>query len=312
MAKPRSTPKSTSPKPPASKPAAPKTTTVPKEVAYAPPAVASVYPESTLSQWNAKGRPVPDDKPVTLVREALLLNDNAYEVVRNQNSPVRKGLIILGLIVLAVVLARLIGLGLGYLTTPRWDLLSADILSRLTSMRWYDLVVSRNPEFAPQFEAGYAAFWQIFRLFGGYPSIPGTVASISSFALSTFLGWLTFGTVTHWVARWFGGTATLRQFLGALALSYAPLLLYVLEVIPGFRMPVTLVALSLLITRFMAVKRTYRLTPGYSLMTLLLPYIILAFLGVAILSLAAAFGLNQIPFINEIIRASQIWAGRSN
>jgi hypothetical protein len=274
--------------------------------------VPSVYPQSTIAQWDAKGRPVPDDKPVTLVREALLLNDNAYEVVRNQDSPVRKGLIILGLIVLVVVVARLIGLGLGYLTTPRWDLLSADILSRLTSMRWYELVVSRNPAFGPQFAAGYAAFWQVFRLFGGYPSIPGTVASISSFALSAFLGWLTFGTVTHWVARWFGGTATLRQFLGALALSFAPLLLYALEIIPGFRMPATLVALSLLITRFMAIKRTYRLTTGYSLMAMLLPYIILAFLGVAILSLAAAFGLNQIPFINEIIRASQIWTGRGN
>jgi hypothetical protein len=98
MAKPRSTPKSTSPKPSASKPPAPKTPAVPQEVAYAPPAVASVYPESTLTQWNAKGRPVPDDKPLTLVKEALLLNDNAYEVVRNQSSPVRKGLIILGLI----------------------------------------------------------------------------------------------------------------------------------------------------------------------------------------------------------------------
>lgn len=277
----------------------------------APPAYPAVYPQSTLTQWEANGRLVANDKPLTLVKEALFLNENAYETARNAARPVRKGLTILGLILLAVVIARLIGLGLGYLTTPRWDLLASDILSRLTAMRWYAAVLARNPQFAGQFEAGYLAFWQLFRLLGGYPSIPGTLASIVSVVLSTLSGWLTFGLFAHLFARWFGGQARFGQFLGALALAYAPLLLYVLEVIPGFTLPLMLVPLSLLITRFMAIKRTYRLTTGYALAASLLPYLVLAFIGVAIASLTVAFGLNQIPYINQIIRAGQFWSNQA-
>lgn len=282
-----------------------------KEAALPSPGYPSVYPQSTLAQWEAKGRPVANDKPLTLTKEALFLNDNAYESVRNNDHPVRKGLTILGIILLAVVVARLIGLALGYLTTPRWDLLASDILSRLTSMRWYAAVTARNANFAAQFQAGYTAFWQLFRLLGGYPSIPGTLTGIVTVALSTLTGWLTFGAVAHLFARWFGGQARFGQFLGALALAYAPLLLYVLELIPGFTLPLMLVPMSLLITRFMAVKRTYRLTTGYALAASLLPYLVLAFIGVAIAGLVAAFGLNQIPYINQIIRAGQIWSNQA-
>lgn len=282
----------------------------PKEAATGLSPAGSVHTESTLAVWSAKGRPVPDDKVLTLSKEALLLNDNAYEVVRNGDNPLRKGLKILGFIVLVVVVARLVALGLGYLTTPRWDLLQSDLLGRLTSTRWYELIAGRNPDFAPAFQGAYVAFWQLFRLFGGYPSVPGTLAGVGGFVLSTFGGWLTFGLLGHAFARWFGGQATLRQFLGALALSFAPLLLYALQIVPGFRMPWVAMTLMVLVTRFIAVRRTYRLSTGYSLMTIILPYLVLGFVGLAAAALGAAYGLNQIPFINEIIVAIQIWAGR--
>lgn len=243
-----------------------------------------------------------DNQPLPLIREALLLNERAYEVVAHDRSPMKRGFVILLIILGIVSLAQLIGLGLGQLTTPRVDLLSDRVLEQVVELGWYQNAVAADPAFESNFATAYTAAWQAFRIAFGLPSVTGTVTSVLSLISSTLMGWLLFGIVAHWVARWFGGQATPYQFYGALGLSYAPLMLLVLELIPGFQLPFALLFLLLFITKYQAIKRTYDLAPGYSLAVSIAPYVIMIILIVTVVLFGAAIGLNQIPLLDQILR----------
>lgn len=243
-----------------------------------------------------------NNQPLPLIREALLLNERAYDVVAHDVSPMRRGFVILLIILGIVSLAQLLGLGLGVLTTPRVEVLSAAVLEQVVQFRWYQDAAAADPTFESTFATAYAAAWQAFRIAFGLPSVTGTVSGVLSMIGSTLLGWLSFGIVAHWVARWFGGEATPYQFYGALGLSYAPLLLLALELIPGFQIPWLLMFLLLFITKYQAIKRTYDLGPGYSLAVNIAPYVIMILVTITVVLLAAAIGLNQIPLLDQILR----------
>ncbi len=243
-----------------------------------------------------------NNQPLPLIREALLLNEGAYEVVVHDRAPMKRGFVILLIILGIVSLAQLIGLGLGLLTTPRVDVLSDAVLEQVVQFDWYLNSAAADPAFESTFSTGYTAAWQAFRIAFGLPSATGTVTGILSMIGSTLLGWLLFGIVAHWVARWFGGKATPYQFYGALGLSYAPLLLLTLELVPGFQIPWALMFLLLFITKYQAIKRTYDLGPGYSLATNIAPYVIMILFIITAVLFAAAIGLNQIPLLDQILR----------
>lgn len=268
-----------------------------------------VTPIEDSPEWLMKGRAVNSDNVAALAREALLLNENAYEIVRDGERPGRRGLVIIGWIIAMVAVSLLIGYVLGLLTTPRFDLLSSELLNRIVASNWYAGQSAANPQFGTQFNAAYVAVWELLRLVGGYPSVTGMVSSALGFAGATFFGWLTMGMVTHLVARWLGGEAKLRQFLGVLALAYAPLLLRVLEIIPGLTIPATLIFLLLIVTRFQAIKRTYRLSPGYALAALAGAYLLLLLIVAVAGLLIIAFGLNQIPYLDPILRFLRLYSG---
>lgn len=256
---------------------------------------------SVLKPW-VRRRELVHDKPLPLIREALLLNERAYDVVIRNPSPMKRGFVILLVILAIVVVAQLIGFGLGLLTTPRVDILSDRILETVTQFGWYMRLSNQNPEFDTNFTMVYGAAWQLFRIAYGFPSTTGTVASIVSVVFGTLFGWLSYGLLAHWIARWFGGKATPYQFYAALGLSYAPLVLIALELIPGFRLPWLLITFLVLIARFQAVKSTYDLSAGYSLAAIIAPYVITAVLIVSLVLLGVAIGLNQIPLLDQILR----------
>lgn len=242
-----------------------------------------------------------DDRPPILVREALLLNYRAFDKVKAAKDPLRRGLTILGLILLLLLVARGLQLLLGYLTTPRFDVLSADILDQVTGLNWYTEQATANPAFAQQFALAYEAVWQLIRVVGGFPSALGTIVALVSTAGSLLLGWLLYGSLAHVLARWFGGNAPLKQFLGPLALSYAPMLLFGLAFIPGLEIGGTLVFLYMLTTKFIAIRRTYLLSPGYSLAVLLAPYAFGIALVAILVALSIGVGLGQIPYLDPIL-----------
>ncbi len=243
-----------------------------------------------------------EDKPLTLTREALLLNYRAFDTVKADAQPARRGLTILGLILVILLVARGLQLLLGFATTPRFDVLSTQVLDRVTELDWYGEQVAANPQFATQFGLAYDSVWQLIRVAGGYPSTAGTLSSMVFTVLSLLAGWIGYGLVAHVFARWFGGKATLKEFLGPLALAYAPMLLLGLTFIPGFDAAWSLVFLLMLITKYLAIRRTYFLSPAYSLVVLIAPYVI-AVAGVAILAaLGLGVGLGQIPYLDPILR----------
>ena len=108
----------------------------------------------------------------------------------------------------------------------------------------------------------------------GIPTPTNQGIGIGALVLDTLLAWFVFGTVAHWLARWFGGAGTWKQTLGAMALSYAPLLLLVVEAVPGASVPLTLLFLAMLVGKYQAIKSAHGLTPGYTLASVLLPYLI--------------------------------------
>lgn len=242
------------------------------------------------------------DKPLTLSREALLLNPRAFDVVRAAADPFRRGFVILGIIWLVVAVSRAVQLLLGFLTLPRLDVLATQVLERISALDWYAAEVAADPAFAQRFNAAYDAAWQLVRIVGGFPSATGIGTSILTLTLSLFGGWLAYGAVAHLFARWFGGQATYREFLGPLALAYAPMLLLALRFLPGFSLATTLVFLFMLATKYLAIRRTYALSPGYSLVVLLVPYLVGIIVIAILTALGVGLGLGEIPYLDPIVR----------
>jgi hypothetical protein len=87
-----------------------------------------------------------------------------------------------------------------------------------------------------------------------------------------------------------------------MALTYAPLLLLVVEAIPGAVVPLTLLFLLMLAGKYLAIKSAHHLTPGYALASVLLPYLVAALLLLALVLFGGAFGLEQIPYADTAVQ----------
>jgi hypothetical protein len=234
-----------------------------------------------------------------LIKGALLLDDDVYTVARYDPSPVSLGFKILLGIVGIVVAARLIGLGLGLLTSPQLGSMQASTYTAITGMSWFQ---QQAPGFADQFQRGYNLFWVGLQALLGIPTPGATVGSLITFAILTFVNWIGYGILAHVIARWFRGEASFGQFLAPLALSYAPLLLFVVEIIPGAFVPITLMFLLLLAFKFMAIRHTYGLHPMASLAVTVGPYLLVAVATLAVALISLALGLNQIPVLGPILQ----------
>jgi len=243
-----------------------------------------------------------------LTREALLLNEDAYAAVRDSSSPLWRGFAALLWILLIALVARGLALLFGLLTSPRLDVLQSQIYEALTNLGFYQAQAQQSSDFAEQFRLGYLGLWQALRLLGGYPSAAGTASIAISLLIYLLLGWLVYGLVVHVIARWLGGRASLGQTLGALALAYAPLLLTAIVIVPGARVPASLVFLLILVTRFQAIKTVHRLTPGYSLVALLTPYLISLVLLIGVILFVLAYGAAQIPYLEPFLQGWRLFS----
>jgi hypothetical protein len=241
-------------------------------------------------------------RPLALARDALFLREAAFESAAGHASPFGYGALILAMILALVGLASLAGLALGLMTSPRVGYLEQTLLNALTGMSWYSHVVTQNPAFADSFGRAYGLAWQAIRAALGVPIPAVSVAGFVALAAGVFLQWLAFGAIAHGVARWFGGRARWAEFMAALSLMFAPLLLTIVELVPGAHIPAAFLALAQLAMAYLAVKTTYRLTTGNSIVIALSPYFILtaALLILVTLGLGAAIG--RIPYIDTILR----------
>lgn len=238
-----------------------------------------------------------------LMWRALLLDQRPYAAAARSHKPLQTGFMALVLLLVIFAVARAVGLGIGMLTSPRLGSLQEIVRNFIVGLPWYAAQVQQSPAFAGQFAQSYSLAWDGLRAALGIPTPTSVLVSIAVTALSTLSAWLAYGVLAHGMARWFGGQGTWRQTLGASALSYAPLLLFVVEIVPGALTPLTLVFLLMLVGKYLALKTVHDLTPGYTLAATLLPYLIGLVLLIGVALFGAAIGLERVPYLQNIVDA---------
>ncbi len=236
-----------------------------------------------------------------LAGQAMLLDDSAYAAVYDAKSPLRRGLTILLVILLTVGVAMAIGLALDIVVTPRLDLVEKAIFEALTETTWYQETTTESPDFATSFKRFYTVAWQIAYAVGQAPSWLGTLTGFLATLIVSLLSWFIYGSLAYGIGRWLGGQGNYQQFMGTLALAYAPKLLLVAMVIPGMALG-GIVTLWLLLTKYQAVKHTYNLSWERNLAVVLMPYLIIGLTLFGLLLITVAYGLSQVPGLDWAIR----------
>lgn len=245
---------------------------------------------------------------LALLGRTLLLGNEPYAFVRDAASPGQRGFVIILTIVGLVTLAQLIGYWLGELTAPNLNSLQGLLYSALVDLPWYAQQVQQDPAFAVQFAQGHTAAWEALRVLLGYPTVTATASSIVVTALATVINWLLFALLAHWVARWYGSQARFGQTLGVLSLAYAPLLLRLVEIVPGAVTPISLIFLLMLAAKFLALKSAHGLGVAPTLVVTLAPYAIMALLVVLILLNGGAYSLQQNSYVHQALQVQQFLA----
>jgi hypothetical protein len=245
--------------------------------------------------------PIKLAEALRLAGQALLLDDRAYATVYDAKYPLRRGFTILLVILLTVGVALAIGLALDIVVTPRLDLVETAVFETLTETTWYQETSTQSPDFATSFKQLYTVAWQIAYMVGQAPSWLGTLTGFLVTLIVSLLSWFIYGSLAYGIGRWLGGQGNYQQFMGTLALAYAPKLLLVAMVIPGMTLG-GIVAFWLLLTKYQAVKHTYNLSWERNLAVVLLPYLIIGLTLFGLLLFTAAYGLSQVPGLDTAVR----------
>jgi lysylphosphatidylglycerol synthetase-like protein (DUF2156 family) len=246
--------------------------------------------------------------PAKLAWRSTWLDERVYNAVYHDSRPLRRGIMALAAALAIAAIARLVGTGLGIMTSPQIDVLQDQILNALSGTAYFQSLTSQSPDFATQFAAGYTALWELIRLLGGYPSYSGLAGALIGL-LFTFSSWLTYATLAFVVGRWLGAEASYGRTLGVFALAYTPVMLTVVEAVPGAYVAWSLIFLLILVAKFLAAREVFQLGPGGGLAAILLPYLLGLILLIGLLIFAAALGLNQVPYVDEILRTLRFTGG---
>ena len=206
---------------------------------------------------------------------AFLLDEQVYTPVTKHEKPLRRGFMLLLTILVVVGIAKSVGLGLELLATPRLDLIEDGTYKAIVDTTWYAEQSALTADFAVTFAQLHSIGWQVGRLIGGVPSGIGIATIFIAQLLYGLLSWLIYGSLTHSVARWLGGTAGYKPFMGAFALTYAPLIFTAVTIIPRLTLASGLVYLWMMATRYQAIKQSHQLGWVQSLAAVVIPQIIL-------------------------------------
>lgn len=189
--------------------------------------------------------------------KALLLQESAYQEVVDSPSPRKEGVRLLVVLFLTVGVVASLGLALDWLTLPRVDQIQSYVSQFVFNSPAYAAWAGGSPTAALIFNAFYQIFWFALSLEIGYPSTRDILLGPFSMLAVGLFRWVTFAVFGELVARRLGGVSKPHVFWAALALAFAPALLRVLTVIPGFYLPSGLLVAWLLLTSYQAVRATY-------------------------------------------------------
>ncbi|MDX1414806.1 MAG: Yip1 family protein [Candidatus Promineifilaceae bacterium] len=217
-----------------------------------------------------------------LLWSALFLEEAAYATMSKIEGPVKKGLVILIILGLALGVAGFISASLEWASSPSLNAIKETVEEINQQSPWWQFM-EQDPEALAMFEQIWDQVWQIVGFM--VPSPASSLSGLIARPLGLIISWLIFGLVLHLFARWLGGTAALGQTLGATSLAAAPQLLGLVAALPF--VVVAGIGVWTLLCRYMAVRVTHELSWARAVWAVLLAFLLLIFLGFIL-----AFGLG--------------------
>jgi Yip1 domain len=222
---------------------------------------------------------------LNLVLQALFLDGDAYDQLRDDDNPFIEGLFLIVIISAGVALLSFLGQILAWISMPSMEAIKEVILRTLQQMPWWASMTGSAQAY-DGFLRSWDMAWRIFPTLFGAPDPLRGAANILIMPLTAVLGWLLYGLLAHAFARLFKGVGTLNQTLGTTALSYTPWLFYGLGIIPFFVAGGALGTWQL-ICRYKALRSSHHLSWGSAFWATLLPYLVYGLLLVLAGGIAA-------------------------
>ncbi len=223
---------------------------------------------------------------LNLVLQALFLDGEAYDRLRDDDNPFIEGLFLIVVISAGVALLSFLGQLLAWISLPSIEAIKGVILRTLQQMPWWASMAG-TPQAYAGFLRGWDTAWRILPTLFGAPDPLRGAANILITPLTAVAGWLLYGLLAHGFARLFKGVGSLNQTLGTTALSYTPWLFYGLGIVPFFVAGGVLGTWQL-ICRYKALRSSHQLSWGSAFWATLLPYLVYALLLVAVGGIVAA------------------------
>lgn len=208
-----------------------------------------------------------------LLWNALFLENRAYAAMSQEKSPVRKGLVILIILGLALGVAGFIGATLEWASSPSLNAIKDTVYELNQQAPWWRFM-EQDPQALQMFQQIWDQVWRIVGFM--VPTPASSLGGLVARPLGLIITWLIFGLVVHLFARMLGGTAALSQTLGATSLAAAPQLLGLLTALPF--VVVSGIGVWTLLCRYMAVRVTHDLSWARAMWAVLLTFLVLLFL----------------------------------
>ncbi len=216
---------------------------------------------------------------------ALLLQEDAYEEMRLTDNPVIRGLTLIVVVGLVIALLSFVGDTLEWASTPNLGTVKDIVYTHLTRMDWWRQIAQEDPQFVQAFDQIWNLNWGIIRLLAPDPG--SALVNILLLPLALVVRWLIYGLLAYLFARWLGGTATLSETLGVLALAVAPQALNILNVLPQAHLG-SAVAVWGLLCAYMGIKTAHQLSWGRAAWVTVLPFL----LAFSVSMLSACWGVS--------------------
>jgi hypothetical protein len=218
--------------------------------------------------------------------DALFLQTDAYERMRDDDNPFVEGLFLLVLLGLLLGLVGIVGTTLEWASSPPLAAVQQAVLNGLQQMRWYQ-DLAQSTDFVTQFRDIWDQVWRFVDMAAPKPIT--SLAGILLKPLSLIVGWLVFGVVAYVLARLFGGKGSLNQTLGVTALGAAPQLLTITTALPF--VAVAGLGTWTLLCNYMALRTVHHLSWPRAVFAALLPPLIIGLVvGFFVTILLVVFG----------------------
>jgi hypothetical protein len=207
-----------------------------------------------------------------LLWDALFLQHEAYETMRDDDNPFVEGLFMLVLIGVLVGLVGVVGVSLEWASGPDLSAIGDAVLRNLQRMPWWEQMQQfGGQEALDSFYQVWNMNWQIVETV--VPTPLSSLAGIIVTPLGLIIGWLVFGVIAHLLARLFGGTGSLNQTLGTTALAAAPQILTGVAALPF--VVVAGVGTWTMLCRYMALRTAHDLSWPRAVWATILPPVII-------------------------------------